>query len=251
MFQMLGVGDKAGSGIDKIRSSWAAQHWQSPRLKETRRPDRVQLLLPMISTLPAEAMDNLRRRFGDVLDDIGPDELQALVAAEVEGEVTNQRLQEMLALHRADITKMLRALVGRGLLASDGVGRGTRYFPGHELPKSSPDKEHGLPDKDPGLPDKDPNSPDKDPVLLEIASPARTSKRTNPSVLRTIILNLCRDRYLTVRDLATLLKRQPGTLRDGYLTQLVESGQLELRYPERPNHPDQSYRTRSTGTSAE
>jgi ATP-dependent DNA helicase RecG len=258
MFQLLGVGDKAGSGIDKIRTSWAAQHWQSPRLRETRRPDRVQLVLPMVSTLPGEAMEDLRQRFGTALDQIGPDELQALVAAEVEGEITNQRLQEMLALHRADITKMLRALVRLGLLTTDGVGRGTRYYPIHELTLSSPDKgsrlpDNGprLPDKDPRLPDKDPTSPDKDPGLLEIAAPVRSSRRANPLVIRTTILALCRDRYLAVRDLANLLQRQPGTLRDSYLTELVESGQLELRYPEQPNHPDQGYRTRSSGILSE
>ena len=45
MFQMLGAGDKAGSGIDKIRASWAEAHWQSPVLRESHRPDRVVLEL--------------------------------------------------------------------------------------------------------------------------------------------------------------------------------------------------------------
>src|SRR5690606_23818182 len=39
----------------------------------------------------------------------------------------NQRLQDMLTLHRVDITRMLRGLVKSGFLVSDGVGRGTRY----------------------------------------------------------------------------------------------------------------------------
>ena len=64
MFQMLGVGDKAGSGIDKIRSSWAAQQWRSPSIQETLRPDRVRLTLPMVSLLPEEVLDSLRSRFG-------------------------------------------------------------------------------------------------------------------------------------------------------------------------------------------
>lgn len=243
MFQMLGVGDKAGSGIDRIRSSWEAQHWQSPRLTEARRPDRVKLGLPMISTLPVEAMEDLRQRFGSTLDDVGPDELQALVTAEVEGEVTNQRLQEMISLHRADITRMLRSLVRRGLLASDGTGRGTRYFL-NCFPGSSPDKGSGLPDKGPGLPDKEPD-------LTEIAAPVRSSRRAKPAVVQATILALCRGRYLTVRELANLLQRQPGTLRDSYLTSLLESGKLELRYPERPNHPDQGYRTIASGAVEE
>ena len=35
MFQLMGGGDKAGSGMDKIRAGWRAQHWRSPRLEES------------------------------------------------------------------------------------------------------------------------------------------------------------------------------------------------------------------------
>jgi len=46
MFQLMGGGDKAGSGMDKIRAGWRAQHWRSPRLEESLQPDRVKLVLP-------------------------------------------------------------------------------------------------------------------------------------------------------------------------------------------------------------
>jgi predicted HTH transcriptional regulator len=35
MFQLMGGGNKAGSGMDKIRAGWRAQHWRSPRLEES------------------------------------------------------------------------------------------------------------------------------------------------------------------------------------------------------------------------
>jgi ATP-dependent DNA helicase RecG len=259
MFQMLGVGDKAGSGIDKIRSSWAAQHWQSPRLKETRRPDRVRLELPMVSTLPAEAMVDLRHRFASALDEIGPDELQALVTAEVEGEVTNQRLQEMIALHRADITKMLRSLVRRGLLVSDGAGRGTRYYLGHPA-ASSPVLDPSSPVLDPSSPVLDPSSPvlgsdthiagdervdeSLNSTLVEIARPVREAGKVPRETVRRVILQLCDQRFLNLRELAWLLNRQVKNLRDDYIRHMVREGLLDPRFPTRPNHHNQAYRTR-------
>ncbi len=51
MFQLMGGGDKAGSGMDKIRAGWRAQHWRSPRLEEFLQPDRVKLVLPMVSLI--------------------------------------------------------------------------------------------------------------------------------------------------------------------------------------------------------
>ena len=47
MFQFLGAGDRAGSGIDKIRQGWASQKWRLPDVQVTQRPDRVRLLLPV------------------------------------------------------------------------------------------------------------------------------------------------------------------------------------------------------------
>ena len=35
MFLMIGGGEKAGSGIDKIRQGWRAQHWRLPIIRET------------------------------------------------------------------------------------------------------------------------------------------------------------------------------------------------------------------------
>lgn len=260
MFQMLGAGDKAGSGIDKIRASWAAQHWQSPRLIETYQPDRVKLVLPMVSTLPPEVMEGLDRRFGPAFRERTPDEIQTLVAAEVEGEITNQRLQEMLTLHRVDITQMLRGLVWEGLLLQDGQGRGTRYYP---LSRSanSPDSAGSSPDKGASSPDKpaegiDQDGPEArvppppDDHLQAIAEPVRRTGRASPEIVRSTILELCRGRFLSLRELSRLLDRSVGTLRDSYLTPMLKSKHLELRFPDTPNHPEQGYRAAGSATDA-
>lgn len=279
MFQMLGAGDKAGSGIDRIRKSWAAQHWQSPRLVETLRPDRVQLNLPMISTLPDDVMEALDLRFGPAFRARSSDEIQALVAAYVEGEITNQRLQEMLALHRLDITRMLKELVQDGLLSSEGQGRWTRYSikkqqqegdgsapsnPDEILtatPASSPDPVISPPDSVASPPDSVGSPPDsgssppdsgsdgdpgptQDPVLLEIAEPVRKGGAAPRQVVRRAILALCEGRFLRLRDLSLLLNRRQETLRDSYVRDMVREGLLEQRFPDTPSHKDQAYRTK-------
>ena len=35
MFSLLGYGEKAGSGFDKIRRGWASQKWRLPSIDET------------------------------------------------------------------------------------------------------------------------------------------------------------------------------------------------------------------------
>ncbi len=259
MFQMLGVGDKAGSGIDKIRKSWAAQTWQSPRIRETHRPDRVQLVLPMVSTLPGEVVARLDGRFGAAFRSLNSDEVQAVVAAEVEGEVTNQRLQEMLSLHSVDITRMLRGLVRKKFLVQDGQGRGTRYlsigkFGGMEsenqgaTPLNAITIPPDLPNLPPGMAGNE-LEPHQDPALIEIAEAvSKTGKAPKDLVKRTII-DLCTDRFLSLRDLSALLNREQETLRTGFISKMVREGLLELRYPDIPSHREQAYRTASKATA--
>ena len=282
MFQMLGAGDKAGSGIDRIRKSWAAQHWQSPRLVETLRPDRVQLNLPMISTLPDEVMEALDQLFGSAFRARSPDEIQALVAAYVEGEITNQRLQEMLALHRLDITRMLKELVQAGFLVSEGQGRWTRYFiaglqhVGSEGPdggrdpgdsrSSPPDSGASPPDSGPSSPDSGSSPPDSGFIslgaehegdlsaaaeLLAIAGPVRKGGAAPRQVVHDTILALCTGRFLRLRDLSQLLNRRPETLRDSYVRDMVRDGLLEQKFPDTPSHKDQAYRARRTSPGGE
>jgi ATP-dependent DNA helicase RecG len=281
MFQMLGVGDKAGSGIDKIKRSWAAQRWTSPKLKETLRPDRVKLILAMVSILPEAVLADLRQRFGPAFDALEGDEVQALVQAHVDEDVTNQDLQDMLSLHRTDITKLLKGLVRKGLLVPKGVGRGTRYVLGMgisptkesisptkegisptkpvisptkgasslDLGSTSPDLEGGISPTKGGIsPTKPGISPTKEvpglPTELRLLAEAiRSTKRADREKMEEAILRLCQGRFLSLDDLARLLGRQQEGIRDKYVSPLTKQGRLVRRFPEKPNHRDQAYRT--------
>lgn len=267
MFQMLGVGDKAGSGMDEIRTSWAVEHWQPPGVRETLRPDRVTLDLPMVSLLPDEVLQALRLQFGSDFDRLCGDEVQAVVTARLEGQVTNRRLQEMLTLHRVDIGQMLASLVNQGFLSSEGVGRGTRYFvmkaqtpPASEgtppvksgtSPVSAgtpPVKSGGSPVKDTGtlpahqqMPLESIPSPDAEAASNQALLKVRSSQRVRPQVMRAAILHVCKDGFFTAQQVAEQLNRSTGRLQEEFLTPLSREGLLRLRHPDNLNHPQQAY----------
>jgi ATP-dependent DNA helicase RecG len=228
MFQMLGAGDKAGSGIDKIRSSWTAERWQSPVLRESHQPDRVILSLPMVSLLPEEVLAWLHRCFGADFDTLSGDEIQALVTAHIEGSVTNQQLQGMLTMHRVDITRMLGGLVARGFLASEGIGRGTRYFSlaQENTTGEAPLLGAGAPHIHAGAPHIGAGTPPLSSPSLELpaddlrwakAAPVREKKKVNAEVMRATIVAICAGDYLTLQQLAVLLGRNPRGLQEQHL----------------------------------
>lgn len=276
MFQQIGGGEKAGSGIDKIRQGWASQKWRWPNVQTQLRPDRVRLVLPMVSLLPDESLARLQARLGKDFDSLSPDEVQALVTADVEGEVSNQRLQDFSRRHRTDITKTLQSLVFQGLLAKfghgpwatyrldghataiDGSGEGAPISSPHsELnsphsggssphnEKSSPHNELNSPHNEKSSPHSGLNSPHSDPELIKVATSVRDSPRVYREHMEAVILDLCRGRYLTPPEIAALVKRNPHKLRDRFLTPLSESGRLLRKHP-KPNDPNQAYTTAPT-----
>jgi len=80
-----------------------------------------------------------------------------------------------------------------------------------------------------------------DQELAAIADSVAHKKKLSKLEIRSIILKLCNGRYLSLGQLAQLLKRYPQGLRDRSLTPMVAEGLLQLRYPETPNRPDQAY----------
>lgn len=243
MFQLIGGGEKAGSGMDKIRAGWRSQHWRSPRIEETLRPDRVRLVLPMVSLLPPESLDLLGRRFGSRFRALTETQVQALVTAHLEGEVTNARMQEMTDLHPTDITKMLRGLVKGGFLRQESQRRWAHYhLEAVGSPHSGGDSLHSGGDSPHSGGDSLHNGADA--ALLAIAAPARAKKRLPPAEMRAVIVALCRDRWLTATQIGRCLGRDAENLQTRFLTAMVKEGRLELRHPDVPNRPDQAYRTK-------
>jgi len=253
MFQMMRAGNKAGSGIDKIQQVWATQKWHWSLIEEQSKPDRVRLILPMVSLLPENSLTRLRSALGDNLSGLNGREVQALVTADVEGSVTNQRLQQFSNDHTTDITRMLQDLMSKGFLIKDGYGRWASYRLAKQLGRSGNNAE-GTPDitaEDSGHKKPTPDTrgqlatgvPEEDPNLLAIAKPAREQERLDPSEMRRLIRTLCKHRDLTFRQLATLLNREAVGLQRWHLRPMVQDGQLVMQFPDNPNHPKQAYRT--------
>jgi ATP-dependent DNA helicase RecG len=84
-----------------------------------------------------------------------------------------------------------------------------------------------------------------DQLLFAIAEPIRSQGRSDPQLLRDIVLQLCSGRYLSLRQLAKFLGRSSETVRTHYIAPLVLEGLLELRYPNQPKHSQQAYRTQA------
>ena len=71
----------------------------------------------------------------------------------------------------------------------------------------------------------------------------RQQQRLNPETMMEVILSVCRGRYLRLNVLAELVQRNPNSLRQKYLDQLVKTHRIRRAFPGTPTHEMQSYRT--------
>ncbi len=274
MFQLVGYGDHAGSGLPKIYTNWAGQHWRKPVLYELPEPEQTLMELRMSSLVPDEAVSALTQSLGSRFTHLPDTARLALITAHVEGMVSHDRLKQICTDHPADLTKMLGILVRDGLLVPDGSGRGTVYFlpwqsrfaAGFDLTENEAtatpmvSKPPELVTKPPELATKPPELGDSGAVsrgvyldwdsipealqreLGELGLPVSSMGRVTPAVLQETLLVLCEGRYLGLRVLAQVLKRDPDDLRKRTLSGMVKNGQLQTAYPAMKD-PRQAYTT--------
>ncbi|MCP3887867.1 MAG: hypothetical protein GY702_03190 [Desulfobulbaceae bacterium] len=135
MFLMIGLGERAGSGVPKIFSGWKSCDWRPPALYEKDEPEQTLLELRMLDLFPPEVVSKLRAYLGSAYD--GLSELERLILATVATEqvTTHNRIMEISVDHSHDLTQAFQRLVKAGWLKSSGHGRGTVYHrPGGGLP---------------------------------------------------------------------------------------------------------------------
>jgi ATP-dependent DNA helicase RecG len=235
MFQMIGGGEKAGSGMDKIRAGWRSQHWRSPKIEETVQPDRVRLVLPMVSLIPPEVDAELRQQFGERFARLDPTAVQAVVTARVEGTVTNGRMQEITGEHPKDITGVLQGLVRDGLLEQQNQRRWASYrLVGYSLP-GSPRTSGSSPQSPADSPHSGAAIPAHLQALVPLAEPARSHKRLPADEMRAVIERLCQGRWLAPCENRAKGGRGIGLRRDaptgaGTATDLVPLSRTAFRH---------------------
>jgi predicted HTH transcriptional regulator len=265
MFQLVGLGEQAGSGLPKVYQNWRKQHWRLPELGETHDPDQTILRLRMVSLLPDQTLAELDKRFGNRFRELPEVSRMALATVAIEGSITHARLKEMRPEHPKDLSETLASLVEGGFIVSRGATRGTVYYFPDKAPDVTADgllvtllqganqlippssqhlagsSQHLAADSQ-RLGELAPQWP----ALTEMARPVSDKGKAPRVVVEQTILKLCSGRFLTVRNLAELLKRDSDALLNHYLKQMVTTGSLELRFPDKLNHPQQAYQSKTT-----
>jgi ATP-dependent DNA helicase RecG len=237
MFQFIGAGEQAGSGMPRIYQNWQQQHWHIPKISESYDPEQTILELHTVSLLSNDILDSLDRRFSNFKELTKLQQL-ILATAATENKVDHKRIRELASEHPADLSKAFSSLVKKGFLEVNGIGRGATY--------TLTELSHQLSNKTMAKPRR--NEPYKKVNYTEsqITQLAKNHQKLPKAMMYDLIIELCSLKPRTLDQLASLLHRDPTFLRTDYIKELLYSGKLALLYKE-ANHPKQAYTVPTSG----
>ena len=251
MFVLMGFGEKAGSGSTRILSAWEGLHWRKPYIQVSHQPSRFDLFLRMESLISHKSMNALVALFGEEIRQLFGSPLIALTTAQIEGSITNTRLQQLIGDHASEISKLLKELCTSGYLTLSGKGRGTVYQLNTHYIFENQENISGVAIGVQGKLFKDESAKmETSGTKMETSSAKMetsikgTKKRMKPDKLYQSIVAYCCDEYKSVDEISTHLNLTTKYLQNKAIPHLLASGKLERLYPHNPNHPQQKYKVK-------
>ena len=244
MFMFLSSAEKAGSGADKIIHGWEDLNWKRPYVTERNRPNKVVLTLPMESLLDEFVLSALTGIFGSDIERLPRIQLQTLALAYSEEEITNERLQYALDLHRADITHLLNDMCKKNLLVATGYGRGTKYHvSGLNVVRNMDTTEANMDTSEINMDSSGKEQSDNMDTLehsMDSSVANVIPRRYNKKQLIERLSEICSE-WRTAEEIANMLGRDLKYIKNFVLPKM--SDVLEKMY-DIPHHPRQKYRVR-------
>lgn len=244
----VNIAETKGSGIRAMRELMVAQDLLPPTFESSRRPDQFVATFLFHHFLGPDDLAWLRNLTSEPISD---EESRALVFVRELGAIDNAAYRAINRTDTLNASGHLRRLRDLDLLEMKGAGSRTYYVPGPRfhaaqrvpVPEivSGPSNSH--------QDAQNSHQPGGDSHQLLATIPAYLAERVPPAgskprrdIIRALIVDLCRWRALSARELASILHgREHKPLVRDYLTPMVGEGLLAYTIPAMENHPDQRY----------
>lgn len=121
MFNLINIGERAGSGIPNIYNVWKKQGWQESRIAESFEPARIMLTLPtaakpLIKTVDRKMTEKTRQQRDAVIE-----YLTVHITAK------NTDLAELLGLKPTRVQELLAGLIEDQIVVAEGEKKSRIY----------------------------------------------------------------------------------------------------------------------------
>ena len=278
VFHDTNLAETKGSGIRAMRRLMQAAHLVPPTFESSREHNEFTARLLLHHFLDEKDLDWLQRF--EPLNLTDPQK-QALIFVREVGAIDNQTYRQMADCDTLKASTDLRMLKSHNLFASKGKGKATYYISGPGLsteatvvfstqPPKISTPPHDLRDES-DVADIEINTDLSTPPLnlstppLNLSTPPLNLSTPPPSILideslqkeidilnrrehdsdkiKGIIKEICKDRYLSARQISGILNKGEDYIKRKYLSEMIKSKDLVYLHAEMINHPEQAYKS--------
>ena len=129
MFGFVNVGERAGSGVDKIMTAWAEQNWKKPEFDFSERSDRVTLKLEVGQVVYIlEASDIRNENTNQEKATAVSKEDKIIEYIRQNGSISSQKAADIGGYKsKTGARKLLDKMIEKGLITKIGNGPATKY----------------------------------------------------------------------------------------------------------------------------
>ena len=130
MFNMIGIGERAGSGVPDIFAIWDEYGWDKPVIEEQYHPDRTILTLPFTKRAEKASRKNKQKKQAEKTSESGKPQAnkeKVITFVSSGGEYSAAEIAEMLDLSPARTRVILKEMCDEGHIESTGGTKGRRY----------------------------------------------------------------------------------------------------------------------------
>lgn len=120
MFNLIGIGERAGSGVPDIYSVWEAYGWRPPVVTEKYAPDRTILELSFIRKVAIKSGDKIAKKTGHQMETI----LDYMIVGE---EYKTSEIAKVLEVKESRARLLINELVKDGKIKAIGKNKGRKY----------------------------------------------------------------------------------------------------------------------------
>ncbi len=125
MFNLIDIGERAGSGIPSILYVWKQQGWDEPTLSQTFNPNRITVSLPLRKSTEKKTPIKSDNKKTLIKTAAKKDMIIAYLTDHVHA--TGAELCEMLNMQPTRVRTILRGMIADGIIVAQGENRSRTY----------------------------------------------------------------------------------------------------------------------------
>lgn len=125
MFNLIDIGERAGSGIPNIFRVWRGQGWKEPVIIESAEPDRIMLELTLKKSDDKKVTIKSDDKKVTIKSSRQKNEIVAYLTDHISAK--NTELAELLGVKSTRVKQLLKELIDEGIIVAEGSNRNRTY----------------------------------------------------------------------------------------------------------------------------